>query len=68
MRQRVLQNNPNDSELIHYLIDSEGIISDTPRRDVAVSFSEAVVGENHFYTLQRMGATQEIALALRKLP
>jgi hypothetical protein len=36
-------------------------------RDVAVSFSKAVVGEKHFYHIAReWAATQELALALRK--
>ncbi len=36
-------------------------------RDVAVSFSKAVVGEKHFYHIAKeWSATQEVALALRK--
>ena len=36
-------------------------------RDVAVSFSKAVVGEKHFYHIAReWAATQELALALRE--
>lgn len=36
-------------------------------RDVAVSFSKAVVGEKHFYHIaSEWGATQRIALALRR--
>lgn len=36
-------------------------------RDVAVSFSKAVVGEKHFYHIaQEWAATQELALALRE--
>ena len=40
---------------MRYLIDSEGIISYTPRRDVAVSFSKAVAGEKKLLHIARDG-------------
>ena len=55
------------SEIESYFRSPKYIYLYRDGRDVAVSFSKAVVGEKHFYHIAReWSATQEVALALRK--
>lgn len=55
------------SELESYFVAPKYIYLYRDGRDVAVSFSKAVVGEKHFYHIAReWTATQELALSLRK--
>ncbi len=51
----------------YYRDDAKYIYLYRDGRDVAVSFSKAVVGEKHFYHIaSEWGATQRIALAMRR--
>jgi len=51
----------------HYQDEAKYIYLYRDGRDVAVSFSKAVVGEKHFYHIAgEWGATQRIALAMRR--